>query len=247
MKIILKTILILPFFLFTGCVMSGTYTVDAYNSKGMNLNNVKMIAEGTGIYLFRNALCNNYPGATIVIKDFKTKEEIKSESPYRCWGQEGFTIPPYMALNEINFNDLNYTIAYKGSDKTDSIHEYTSNNEPIENWSSLLSIYYINGGKTNLKEYMDVVNYKLPVRPYFTKIENNIGYKQIVFPPKKDTPYFETNIQKIFSNEKCRGLVYFGYSKKYPIETSVETMKNENNKILAFLEKDTWQPVCDYP
>jgi hypothetical protein len=32
----------------------------------------------------RNALCLNHPGATVVIRDAKTGEELKSESPYRC-------------------------------------------------------------------------------------------------------------------------------------------------------------------
>lgn len=73
-------------FLLPGClVLSGTYTVAAYDRNGKNLTEkINIIAEGGRIYTVRNALCLNHPGATVVIRDAKTGEELKSESPYRC-------------------------------------------------------------------------------------------------------------------------------------------------------------------
>jgi len=69
-----------------GClVLSGTYTLAAFDRNGKNLTEkINIIAEGRRIYTVRNALCINYPGATVVIRDAKTGEELKSESPYRC-------------------------------------------------------------------------------------------------------------------------------------------------------------------
>lgn len=229
--------------LFTSCTMKGYYTVDTYNSKGMKLNNYNMTAEGTGIYTVRSASCFSFPGSTVVIKDAKTGEELKSESPYKCSGKESFTIPPFMPLNEINFNNLKYTLAYKGADKTRSIHEYTANNEPIDNWSILLSVHYFNS-KLNLQENMEFLN-NSAVKPYFIKIVNNQAYTQTIFPVTQKIPYIEANIQKIFSDSKCKGLVTYSYSKKYSAETSIEIIKNENNKILELLEKDTWIPICE--
>lgn len=72
--------------LLTGCVtMSGTYDVTAHDVNGKNLNEkLILIAEGSAIYTTRNALCRNYPKAIIIIKDTKTHEELKGESPYQC-------------------------------------------------------------------------------------------------------------------------------------------------------------------
>lgn len=230
--------------LFTSCTMKGYYTIDTYNSKGMKLNNYNMIAEGTGIYPSRNGSCLTFPGSTIVIKDSKTGEELKSESPYKCPGKELFTIPPFMPLNEINFNNLNYKVAYKGADKIQSIHEYTTNNEPIDNWSTLLSVYYVNS-KLNLQEYIEFLNNNSTQKPYFTKIVNNQAYTQTIFPKSQKIPYIETSIKKIISNNKCKGLVNYSYSKKYASEISMDIIKNESNRILELLEKDNWIPICE--
>ncbi|MFA7351792.1 MAG: hypothetical protein WC009_13615 [Methylotenera sp.] len=73
-------------FLFSGCVtLSGAYSISAYDSTGKLLNDkMQLVAEGSGIYSARNALCQAFPKATVVIKDTKTGAELKSESPYKC-------------------------------------------------------------------------------------------------------------------------------------------------------------------
>ena len=69
-----------------GCVtMSGTYVVSAHDSSGKNLNEKMLLtAEGAKIYTARNALCLKHPKAIVIIKDVRTSEELKSESPYQC-------------------------------------------------------------------------------------------------------------------------------------------------------------------
>lgn len=69
-----------------GCMtMSGTYSVVARDpATGIDIPGLRIIAEGTGIYTVRNALCMNHPNAVIVITDTKSGQELKSESPYRC-------------------------------------------------------------------------------------------------------------------------------------------------------------------
>lgn len=73
-------------FALSGCVTtSGSYTVSAQDSNGNNLtNNLNLMAVGSGIYTVRNALCQKYPKSIVVIKDAKTGENLKSESPYQC-------------------------------------------------------------------------------------------------------------------------------------------------------------------
>lgn len=70
----------------TACVtMTGTYSISAYDSQGNLLNEkMQMMADGSGIYSVRNAICHTYPKAIVVIKDIKTGAELKSESPYNC-------------------------------------------------------------------------------------------------------------------------------------------------------------------
>jgi hypothetical protein len=69
-----------------GCVtLSGVYTVVARDpATGTDIPGPRIIAQGSGIYTARNALCASHPKAVIVITDAKTGEELKSESPYKC-------------------------------------------------------------------------------------------------------------------------------------------------------------------
>ncbi|MES2553722.1 MAG: hypothetical protein V4588_08630 [Pseudomonadota bacterium] len=81
-----KKLPVIMIMLLTGCLtMSGAYSISAYDSEGKLLNEkMQMIAEGSGIYSVRNAICQTYPKATVLIKDIKTGAELKSESPYKC-------------------------------------------------------------------------------------------------------------------------------------------------------------------
>lgn len=72
--------------LLTGCMtLSGYYQLTAYDTNGeVVMGDRKNIAEGSGIYTVRNALCGIPSVATVVIRDNKTGDELKGESPYRC-------------------------------------------------------------------------------------------------------------------------------------------------------------------
>jgi hypothetical protein len=79
------------FFLFsamalTACVtLKGNYEIKAFDVEGRSLNTgMVLTASGSGIYTVRNALCQRYPKAKIIIVDMQTKQELASESPYQC-------------------------------------------------------------------------------------------------------------------------------------------------------------------
>jgi len=73
--------------LLSGCVtLSGTYAVTAVRADGTPAK-VNIMAEGRGIYTARNAICASEPGATVTIKDARTGQELRSESPYKCKGR----------------------------------------------------------------------------------------------------------------------------------------------------------------
>lgn len=74
--------------LLTGCLTtSGTYRITANRFDGTPLMNGHMMAEGSGIYSVKNAICVTEPGAVITIKDATTGQELQSESPHECRGQ----------------------------------------------------------------------------------------------------------------------------------------------------------------
>jgi len=72
--------------LCAGCVtLHGTYRLRAVDDQGVELSSkVSLMAQGSGIYSSRNALCASYPGATVLIEDAKTGQPLKGESPFRC-------------------------------------------------------------------------------------------------------------------------------------------------------------------
>jgi len=79
---------LLATFALSGCLtMSGSYDVTVVDKEGNSLRSGSIMAHGSGIYPARNALCASYPGAIVHIKDAETGKELRSESPYRCWGR----------------------------------------------------------------------------------------------------------------------------------------------------------------
>ena len=75
-----------PVLFLTGCLtMTGTYKISAVDSSGRELSSgLTLTAQGRGIYSVRNALCQRYPGASVIIKDSKTDEQLRGESPFQC-------------------------------------------------------------------------------------------------------------------------------------------------------------------
>ncbi len=70
--------------LLSGCVTtSGTYHVSGVEANGQPIN-VDFTVKGRQIYSARNAICAQYPNATVHIKSLKTRNNLDDESPYQC-------------------------------------------------------------------------------------------------------------------------------------------------------------------
>lgn len=69
-----------------GCVtLKGSYQLSAVDAAGKEISTgLALTAQGRGIYSVRNALCQRYPGASVIIKDSKTGEQLVGESPFQC-------------------------------------------------------------------------------------------------------------------------------------------------------------------
>lgn len=65
--------------------LSGNYELKVHDAQGNALmKNMRLMAQGSGIYSARIAICRSYPGAIVTIINTDTGEELHSESPYTC-------------------------------------------------------------------------------------------------------------------------------------------------------------------
>lgn len=81
-----KSLPLLVAALLSACAMpKGTYQLKAVDVEGRELSkNLILTAQGSRIYPVRNALCQTYPKARVIILDTQTQQELASESPYQC-------------------------------------------------------------------------------------------------------------------------------------------------------------------
>ncbi len=80
----MKHVVFLSFIFLSACITTqGNYTVSAILPDGTMLP-TNVMAQGSGIYTARNALCQGYPDATVVIIDAETGQNYDAESPYQC-------------------------------------------------------------------------------------------------------------------------------------------------------------------
>ena len=63
----------------------GYFGFEATDAAGKPINTgMVMIADGRSIFTVLSGFCSAYRGSTIVIRNVKTKEELKPQSPHRC-------------------------------------------------------------------------------------------------------------------------------------------------------------------
>jgi hypothetical protein len=70
--------------LVSGCVTtSGVYRVSGVEENGQPIN-TDFTVKGRQIYSVRNAICAQYPNATVHIVSLETGKNLEDESPYKC-------------------------------------------------------------------------------------------------------------------------------------------------------------------
>lgn len=159
----------------------------------------------------------------------------------------------------VTFAGKTYQLAYKNAlPDGKAIFEYTSNNEPVENWSSLVTINYSKSfliSPTKWGEAMKASLDRRKPRPHYSLYtkENN-SYARIIFEPDAKDPTYESNIQKSFHIEACGGLVVYQFAQKYPpgsdqsAEGRLSTLKTivgANTLATELIEKSDWFPACN--
>lgn len=79
-------LLCLPILLSSCLTLTGTYRVKVMDENGKDLApHLNIIAQGSGIYTTKNALCRVYPRGIIHYIDIETGKELAFESPSKCY------------------------------------------------------------------------------------------------------------------------------------------------------------------
>lgn len=164
----------------------------------------------------------------------------------------------FLPPEKMTHSGKTYSLAYKNSlPNGREIFEYTTDNEPIEKWSSLVTLNYAKSLAATPLKWADTVKVALdrekPKPHYSLYIKGNNGYAKIIYEPDSKNPIYESNVHKSFHMETCGGLLVFQFAKKYPQNTDqsdegkLSTLKQiakENTQFADEIEKSEWLPNC---
>lgn len=159
---------------------------------------------------------------------------------------------------KITYSGKTYSLAYKNlAPNGQATFEYTTNNESVENWSSLVTLNYAKSLVTTPLKWAEAVQTALdrenPKPNYSLYTKENNGYARIIYEPDQRNPVYESNVHKSFHVESCGGTLVFQFAKKYPPSTDQSTegklstlkkIANENSQMADEMEKSEWLPNC---
>lgn len=165
----------------------------------------------------------------------------------------------FLPPKQIIHSGKTYSLAYKNSLPNGSaVFEYTSNNESIEKWSSLVTLNYSKSLVTTPLKWVEALKISLdrekPKPSYNLYVKGNNGYSKIIYEPDLTNPSYESDIHKSFHIETCEGLLVYQFAQKYPPSTDqtpegkLSTLKkiaNENSLLAEGMEKSDWLPNCN--
>jgi hypothetical protein len=248
-----------------GCAtLHGNYKLTVVDANGRDLApGLSIMAEGAGIYSVRNAMCSTHPGATVLIKDARTGEQLKSESPHQC--RETVAVPKAAlalalpgAPQQLSMDGNIYTLAWQQTRGSLSTYQYTTAGDSVERWKSLLTLQYETSASHNEpiswgKEFnQTMLKSTSHVRAW---AKDGHGYGQLVFAPDAKYSQYEVAGVKSFHLVACNTLVTLQYAKHMQAnegEQSNPALQHENIKAMAALSgslvdallDDTWAPTC---
>jgi hypothetical protein len=141
------------------------------------------------------------------------------------------------------------------------LYEYTTGNEPIENWTSLITLLYKQGDPTDpatwRQAYMTVLATKGGAKTFYVEVNGEHVYGQIIHEPDAKNPDYEVDVNKSFHLPACGGLVSIMYGVKHPNETppaganpkdfedqQFKRIGRESNEMMAALKASAWTPKC---
>jgi hypothetical protein len=152
-----------------------------------------------------------------------------------------------------------YILAYKNTAPNgQSIFEYTTDKETVEQWTKLVTINYAKGFAAPPLQWIQSIKFALdkasPKPSYSLFIKDNNGYARIIYEPTSSYVTYESNVQKSFHIDKCDGIVVYQFAQKYPQnadksdEGKLATLKSialENMAFVDEIDKSNWSPSCN--
>lgn len=161
--------------------------------------------------------------------------------------------------NHVTFAGKTYNLAYKNAlPDGKAIFEYTSDNESVENWSSLVTITYSKSLVISPAKWGEAMKASLdnrkPKPHYSLYTKENNSYARVIYEPDSKDPTYESNIQKSYHIEACGGLVVYQFAQKYQSGSdqsaegrlsTLKTIADANTLATELIEKSDWRPSCN--
>ena len=165
----------------------------------------------------------------------------------------------FLPPEKITYSSKTYSLAYKNTSPVGrAIFEYTTNNESIENWTTLVTLNYSKSLATTPLKWAEAVQATLdrekPKPHYSIYTKGNNGYSKIIYEPDLKNPVYESNVHKSFHLDACGGILVFQFAQKYPVGadqsdsgklSTLTSIANENARFAKELEKSEWLPTCN--
>jgi hypothetical protein len=140
-----------------------------------------------------------------------------------------------------------YTRIYqKALNKGLVIYQYTSGQETLKNWTSMLTLAYWKGHKFNTTRWLAALDDRLShsSAQYELYQRQGHGYARIIYLPDDHNPNFEAAIFKGFEQAGCDDLVAYQFSMRQPANTDPQRVEQQILQAASELESSDWAPVC---
>lgn len=142
-----------------------------------------------------------------------------------------------------------YRLAFKSIHPQRALYEYTRDHEPVENWSSLLTVLHHNNPQLTLDRWVNAMLSQLkqtaPQPDYRFYQKNGTGYLLVIYPPVDSDPRFETDVFRLTESRACGGLFSYQYAEHHPATAVLRDLETRLNRQAAQMEQSRWQPVCN--
>lgn len=160
---------------------------------------------------------------------------------------------------KIDHSGKTYVLAYKNVLPSGrAIYEYTTNNEAVEKWSSLITLNYLKSLVATPGKWAQAIKASLdrekPKPSYGLYLKGSHGYAKIVFEPGVRNRFYEADVYKSFHIEACDGVIVYQFARRYPPSVDqtdggkLATWKkiaSETSQVADALEKSSWTPTCN--
>jgi hypothetical protein len=167
-----------------------------------------------------------------------------------------FSFADFLPPKEIQYMNKTYKLAFENKNNNIETYEYTTNNESINNWTSLLTIKYNKNiditpiiHSLALKKQLD----KEGIKDYSLYLKDNHSFAKIIYEPNNNYSTYESDVFKSFHLKECNGLVNFQFAKQYQAKKDLskdekylelKNIVNENTIMSDYMGKNNYIPEC---